>query len=68
VLFSFFLFILLLPVFLMKFSNPDFALDDATGLQLLSRINLDRLPNKSDSSNVSKDGKIEAVHGLLEQR
>jgi len=33
--------------------------------QMLSRTKLHRLLNKIDSGSLSKDGKIEAVHGLL---
>jgi len=32
--------------------------------KMLSRTSLARLPNKIDSSSVSKDGKIAVVHGL----
>jgi len=35
---------------------------------LFSRTSLDKLLNKIDCSNVLKDGKIEAVHDLLEQQ
>jgi len=34
---------------------------------MLSRISLDRLLNIIDSSDISKDEKTEAVHGLIEQ-
>jgi len=35
---------------------------------MFSRISLDRLLNKIDRRSVSKDGKIEAVHGVLKQQ
>jgi len=35
---------------------------------LFSIISLDKLLNKIDYSNALKDGKIEAVHDLLEQQ
>jgi len=58
---------------LVKVSNPDFAFGDCYGnfsirCQADSRTSRARLLNKIDSSNVSKDGKTEAMHGLLEQR
>jgi len=36
--------------------------------KMLSRTSLNRMLNKIDSSSVSKDGKIEVIHGLLEQQ
>jgi len=36
--------------------------------KILSRTSLDRLLNKIDSSIISQDGKIEAIHGLPEQQ
>ena len=55
---------------LAKVSDPDFAFDNIGLLREFQHKMLSRtkLLNKTDSSSISKDGKIEAVHGLLEQQ
>ena len=54
---------------LAKVGNPNFRfrrLQWEFQHKMLSRTNLERLLNKTGSSGVSKDGKKEAVHGLLD--
>jgi len=36
--------------------------------EMLSKTSLDMLPNKIDSSSVLKDGKTQAIYGLLKQQ
>jgi len=46
-----------------------YTFDDCYGnSNIMLSLNKDKLLNKIDSSSVSKYGKIEAVHGLLEQQ
>jgi len=50
--------------------NEDFALTNAKGVKhnMFRRTGLGKLLNKIDCSSVLRDGKIEAVHSLLEQQ
>ena len=54
---------------LTEVSNSDFASTIAKGSSLykvFNRTRLEKMPIKMDCRNISKDGKIEVVHNLLE--